>query len=417
MALIALVAIAGWIAVLTIVFNFVLRARLNAQADGLARGRAQSAAREVRLDRRQPLDNAGDARDYGLWVFSGHTLRQRPAHDSGLRAAADSLARRRGAASRAVSDIARLASVPIIRDGRRVGTVVASVSLDPYERSRHTALIGSALVSALLLIGAYPVLRLTGRRALQPVEQMTRQAAEWSAHAPGQRFGADQRFVELHQLATTLDGVLDRLASVLRHEQQLSAELSHELRTPLSTILAEADLLLGEDPESPGYRAIHDNALRMNDIITTLLATARAELQSDRAASDVRAAIESVVARRSDPAPVEIRAAPGVVAGVDAGVLSRLLTPLIDNAVRHARTAVCVEVSRDAEAVRITVRNDGPPVAPDDLSRIFDAGYSGGDGAGLGLTLARRLARAADGDVVAAPAERGACFVVTLPPG
>jgi signal transduction histidine kinase len=308
-----------------------------------------------------------------------------------------------------------LCAVPVIQRGSHVATVIASVSLAPYERAEHTAVIGSAIVAMLLLAGAYPVLRVAGRRAMQPVERMTHQAGEWSAHAPAHRFGGGQHFAELQDLASTLDGVLDRLSAVLRHERQLSAELSHELRTPLSTIVAEADLLLARNPNELAYRSIHASAMSMNEIIETLLTAARAELQSDVAACDVRAVVERVVAGRREH--ITVRDIHRPIAGVDDRLLTRLLSPIIDNAVRYARDAVIIDIARDASAVVVEVANDGPPIAPGDHDRIFDAGYSDGDGLGLGLALARRLARAADGDVVSVPRTDGAAFRITLPPG
>lgn len=416
-ALVGLGAIAAWVAVLTIVFNIVLFHRLDQQAADIAKARAISASATVRLGsdgRPRALESAGDAAlDYGIWIYRGASAVQRPSAPRDLQQLADSIAASDVRA--ATTDDATLFAVPVVQHGIQVATVIASVSLAPYERAEHTTVVGSVIVALLLLLGAYPVLRFAGRRALQPVERMTHQAREWSAHAPDHRFGGGQHFTELHDLASTLDGVLDRLSAVLRHERQLSAELSHELRTPLSTIVAETDLLIRRQPGEVAYRSIHDSAMSMDEIIETLLTTARAELQSDDAACDVRAEVERLVAGRRGH--IEVRDDHRPIAGVDATVLTRLLSPIIDNVVRYAHETVSIEIARDDAAVRIDIANDGAPIAPGDQERIFDAGYSGGDGAGLGLTLARRLARAAEGDVVCVPRTRGAVFVVTLPPG
>jgi signal transduction histidine kinase len=419
LALISIGVIAGWLGVLTIGFNVLLAGRLDRQALDIARARASAAAAGVRLDRTDrplALESSGDAAlDYGIWLYGERSAVQRPRASDPLQKVADSLAGR-GVRTRVVGDDNRLYAVPIEQRGRQVATVVASVSLAPYESAEHTAEIGSALLSVLLLLGAYPVLRLTGRRALLPVEQMTHQAREWSAHAPSQRFGRGQGLSELDDLAATLDGVLDRLSAVLRHERQLSAELSHELRTPLSRIVAEADLLHRQDPTQNAYSAIRDSALDMNHIIETLLTTARAELQSEPAACDVSQVI-GVLVRDQDACRLHAR--PGTFAGVDATVLTRLLTPVLDNLRRYARSAVDVgvDLAGDPERIRIVMSNDGPVIGDDDLEKIFDAGYTTStSGAGLGLALARRLARAADGDVVAVSCGTGARFEVYLPP-
>ena len=102
---------------------------------------------------------------------------------------------------------------------------------------------GSALLALLVLGGAFAATREVVRRALDPVSEMADQAARWSAQDVSHRFGDADRPDELRHLAASLDAVLDRISAVLRHEQQLAAEISHELRTPLAVITSEAELL------------------------------------------------------------------------------------------------------------------------------------------------------------------------------
>jgi signal transduction histidine kinase len=407
----------GWLAVLAVGFLAVLRHHLELQAEQVARTRAVAAAATVRIapdGKPRALESAGDAAlDYGIWVYSGRTAVQRPTGPRTLQRAADTLAGRNSQSIE--SGEALLYSVTLPQHGREQASVVASASLAAYSQAEQTTLVGTLVVSILILVGAYGAFRLAGRRALLPVEQMTHQAREWSEHAPDHRFGGGQHFAELKDLAHTLDGVLDRLSAVLRHERQLSAELSHELRTPLATIVAETDLLLSTDAQSPAFRAIRESALGMNDIIETLLTTARAELQSERAACDVRQVVEALVAGRA--VPHHVYGPTGVIAGVDDTVATRLLAPLLDNAARFARSEVTIDISRGDEHVQIDIGNDGPPLSDTEREQVFNAGNGDGNGAGLGLTLARRLARTADGDVIAVPTTLGAVFRVTLPPG
>ena len=110
---------------------------------------------------------------------------------------------------------------------------------------------------------------------------MTRQAAAWSEHDLDHRFALGQPHDELTELAATLDGLLDRLAASLRHEQRFSAELSHELRTPLARVLAESELALRRAREPDEYRAalelIHRNADQLARTVDALVAAARYE--------------------------------------------------------------------------------------------------------------------------------------------
>jgi signal transduction histidine kinase len=115
------------------------------------------------------------------------------------------------------------------------------------------------------------------------------------------------------------------------------------------------------------------------------------------------------------------RPAGGVTVGADAEVVERVLAPLLDNAGRYAAEHVTMEGARAGARVRIVVCDDGPGIAAGQAERVFEPGVrgeraNGHGGAGLGLPLARRLARAAGGDVTTAGSDGGgATFVVELP--
>ncbi len=110
---------------------------------------------------------------------------------------------------------------------------------------------------------------------------------------------------------------------------------------------------------------------------------------------------------------------PDVVVGLEAAVLERVLAPLVDNASRYARRAVVVEVTA---APSVLVRDDGPGLPEELLETVFDPGRrarpdDGHPGAGLGLALSRRLARASGADVVLTRSPTGLTAVVDLPGG
>jgi signal transduction histidine kinase len=107
--------------------------------------------------------------------------------------------------------------------------------------------------------------------------------------------------------------------------------------------------------------------------------------------------------------------------GVDPDLAERILSPLLDNACRYARGQVTLSLERSDGVVLFSVDDDGPGVAPDEADAIFEpaargeAGRQSGPSAGLGLALARRLARSASGDVEVEPSAGGGRFVVRLP--
>ncbi|MFC6986784.1 sensor histidine kinase [Streptomyces cirratus] len=309
--------------------------------------------------------------------------------------------------------------------------MVTALDLTPYRASADTLLLASLALDAVMLACTYAVTRLAVGRALRPVRTMTEQAARWSASASDERFSGAPRPAELARLGASLDAFLDRIRAVLRHEQQLTSELSHELRNPLATIVAELDWWQGrprsEDETLTAQRAIGDAARTMQTICDTLLAEAREDARRAPGTAAVFPVLRTLAAR-TDPALVPVRVlAVGeegdLVAGVPAAVLERIVSPLLDNALRYAATAVHIRASGEPGHVRIEVGDDGPGVPEGFRSHLFQPGRradpgDGHDGAGLGLPLSRRLARSAGGEAeLGEPGGGGAVFVVRLPAG
>ena len=142
--------------------------------------------------------------------------------------------------------------------------------------------------------------------------------------------------------------MMDRVASSLRHEQRLSAELSHELRTPLARIIAEVELLERRErspqARADAYAAIARSADQMSEILETLMAAARADAGLGAGRSELAPTLQSLRRRWEESAgPVDARARhrrQPAVAGVDREVVERILSPLLENGRRHARSRV-----------------------------------------------------------------------------
>ncbi|MFI5953855.1 ATP-binding protein [Cryptosporangium sp. NPDC051539] len=433
LALAALAVTAVWVVLLTAAFNLILADRLATQADDTLRTRTAAVAALVTVDNagavslRAPADGAGI--DRGIWVYAGNRAVLRPSGDRELEQAADRLARTGGFARAGDDLLTRLYAQPVTIDGKRVATVVAAIDLDASLDARRVTLIGSAVVALILLTLVYSTSRAVVARTLRPVEQMARQAADWSANDLEHRFGDQRRPAELDRLAVILDELLARQSAVVRSDRQLTAELSHELRTPLAAMSAELDLLRSR-PRGPaeleaGHASLAAGIARLSGLIETLLTEARGRSRAVPGRCALGPALHGLVEAAGPGVALVVRPEPesGLTAGVDADVLDRILSPLLDNARRYARSGVTLSAARTGTAVTITVRDDGPGVSADIADRLFDPGFSAGPeaghwGAGLGLPLARRLAHGAGGDVTLdSTAGPGATFLVTLPPG
>jgi signal transduction histidine kinase len=259
---------------------------------------------------------------------------------------------------------------------------------------------------------------------------MTEHAAQWSAVASEERFASVERPTELTQLGGSLDALLDRIRALLRHEQQLTRELSHELRNPLARIIAELDWWQARPRSATDTRTTHDAiadaARSMRMICDTLLDDARDSAATTRGVSDVPTVLRRLADRVDSAAEVEVVVTvpdPGLSAGVPDTLLERIASPLLDNALRHARSRVEIRAGTRAGGVRVDVTDDGAGVPESFAPQLFQPGRrarpgDGHDGAGLGLSLSRRLARSVGGEVHHDEKHTpGASFVISLPAG
>ncbi len=428
-----MLATAGWVLVLTVAFNVALAAQLSRQADDLTLTRAEAVSATVDVDPDGGVavrEGRGDeAIDVGTWIYVGERLVESPPRARGLDATAAGLVGRGEQwFTTGGSDPVRMLALPVDDGGQQVATIVVSQSLGPYRQTEELAVVGSVLLGLLVLAGVYLVVRESTDRALRPVEEMTAQAARWSAGDVDRRFGLEPRAAELDQLAATLDGVLDRISAVLRHERAFSDHLSHELRTPLAAVVAEVDLLLesgGHPPEvTAALRQTADAAQRMTRILDTLMAAARSTAGRPRGRCELNEAVVPLAREWPEPPVLDVELGVGTVVGVDADVLTQMLSPLLANARRFAASRVRVTARAGADAVVIAVADDGPGIAPGDLAHVFEPGWRGApddgdghDGAGLGLSLVRRLATVSGGTVQAMDKPAGATIELRLPRG
>jgi signal transduction histidine kinase len=403
------------LAILSVALNVLLTNRLSADASAVLANRADAQVATLEATggtlrvREAPNDAALDEH---AWIFDtrGRAIERSPAQ-GGLARAVKALAHVDRPTIRDATEHVRLLARPI----DRAGVVVVGVSMDPYRHTERLAVGGTLVLDLFVLLAGAAVARRAVGAALRPVADMTARAADWSEHDLHRRFALGPPRDELTALAATLDGLLGRIDSALRHEQRFSAEMAHELRTPLSGVRGEAELALRDGRSDAERRAALESVLagtdRMAAVIETLLAASRND--NARGSSDALAAARAVerLVRPSAEAHdrrliVRAGAAPLIV-GTGEEIVTGALHPLLENAVRHSAHAVEIRLTRENGHVLIAVVDDGDGITVDDADRIFEPGVSGAGGAGLGLPLARRLARAAGGDLIAVPQHGG----------
>jgi signal transduction histidine kinase len=321
--------------------------------------------------------------------------------------------------------------------------VIAAVSYAEVRDSLATLVkvlaIGTPLLFALLALATW---LLTGY-TLRPIAELRRGAAEVTETGVPRDLPVPPARDEVRSLAVTLNDMLSRLAEAQQRQRDLVSDTAHELRSPIASIRAQLEVAL-DHPDGLDWaemaRDVHADTLRLARLAEDLLLLARLDGQHLRHKPIDLAALCEWAAARYATARVAVRAEaagpgpaqPCVVAG-DQDALARLLVNLLDNAVRHAASRVCVSVREDAGWAVLTVTDDGPGIRPEDAERAFrrfarldDARARTGDaraeeegageeGAGLGLAIVRSTAEAHGGSVSLGDAGPGLRAVVRLP--
>jgi signal transduction histidine kinase len=235
--------------------------------------------------------------------------------------------------------------------------------------------------------------------------------------------------------ASLLDSALVR--EEMRERDTLKSEFialaAHEVRRPLSSIygisvtLDERDDELSESERATLRSLLAEEARRMLNLVEQLLDLSRFDLAAIRlnpVRLRLRPTIEALIRPLASARPnaVKVAVPPDLEAVVDSAALDRMLSNLIANALRHGAPPVTITASRRDRHLRLAVEDRGDGVPDEFVPRLFDRfarsreGRGGGDGAGLGLTIAQVFARAHGGEIVYEPAvPHGARFEVVLP--
>ena len=316
----------------------------------------------------------------------------------------------------------------LVESGTQV--IIVGGTLDDIDES-ITTLTGSLLVGIPLVVAALAaVLWWIVGRALRPVEAIRAEVAQIDANDLQRRVPVPATDDEVGRLARTMNDMLERVDDASRRQRRFVADASHELRSPLTRMRTELEVDLAH-PDRADLAATHasvlEEAIGLQRLADDLLLVARAD-ERGGAGEAVPVDLDDVVLRVARRLRADDRVQVDL-AGVSAGhvlgdrdQLTRVVSNLADNAVRHATSVVRLTLVESDGVVALTVEDDGPGVPEADRERIFErfarvdtARSADVGGTGLGLAIARDLAEAHGGTLALDPTPTGARFVLTLP--
>jgi signal transduction histidine kinase len=301
------------------------------------------------------------------------------------------------------------------------------------DRDLSPILTISAVALAALVLVAVVLGWVVAGRFLRPLRTITTTARDISVTNLHRRLGLTGRTDEFAQLATTLDDLFERLEAAFASQRHFVANASHELRTPLTaerTLLQVA--LADPDATVDSLRAACRDVLTLGEaqerLIEALLTLAGGEQGVEqREPFDLAVVARGVLLTRQTEG-IEVDSALGAApAAGDPRLVESLVANLVDNALRHNVPGGRVEIATGLVegGARMTVRNTGHVVPPDQVERLFQPFHQlGGErirntaGHGLGLAIVRAIAGAHGATLTARSRPEGGLDIeVTFPWG
>lgn len=319
--------------------------------------------------------------------------------------------------------------------GTQRTTFVVALSLGPLEenlRQLTHAMIVAAVPGLVLvaLVGMF-----LASRALRPVAALTAKAERINARGLDQRMPATREAAEFQRLTDVFNAMLDRLEQSFQQATRFSADAAHELKTPLAILQGQLEQSLREAADgSPQQKLCADlleEVQRLKTIIRKLLLLSLADagqLRLNLEPVNLAEVVENAAEDARILAPglqVETDAYQAVTVQADPDLLAQVVQNLVSNAIKYNRDGgfIRIELAPSASGVRLAVTNSGDPIPPAHQPRLFDRFYRADssrarttEGVGLGLSLAREIARAHRGELaLERSGETGTTFVLTLP--
>lgn len=309
--------------------------------------------------------------------------------------------------------------------------------LDPVETMLNhlflQLIVGLPLAIIIITVGGYVLVR----RALTPVERITRAAEQITQHNLSERLPVSETGDELERLSISLNRMIGRLDDAFQNSKRFVADASHELRTPLTILRGELETLVENsklDAETRERAAsMFEEAVRLSRIVEQLFTLSRldaGEAQAQWSRFDLAGLAKTTADQMSLLAEdknisITCDANQPVVVEGDSARLKQVVVNLLDNAIKYTPQGGSIKLGvrqMNGHAV-LEVEDNGVGISREALLHVFERFYrvdqvrSGGtEGAGLGLSIAKSICSAHGAEIEATSApSRGSCFRVKLP--
>jgi len=260
--------------------------------------------------------------------------------------------------------------------------------------------------SSVLLFGIAVVFM---RNQVKPIRRLAR-AAESFGKGQEVRDFKPEGATEVRQAAAAFINMRDRIKRQIQQRTEMLAGVSHDLRTPLTRMKLQLEML----PDVPEAEFLQTDVAEMEHMVEGYLAFARGEGQETPAPTDLGGLLRDVVAQMTRTGrTIDLHVEQDLTLALRRDGMRRCLTNLLANAQRHG-THVAVTAGRRKNRIEVTIDDDGPGMPPERYEDVFKPFFRleqsrnpATGGIGLGLTIARDVARSHGGDVTVEAAPGG----------
>ena len=317
---------------------------------------------------------------------------------------------------------------------RRSGVFFVAVDLSTHRRHVQTLTTKLLLFAVIALVACALGAWLIASRALRPLQELTAVAEELSASDLQRRIPGADADEEFAGLIRVLNDMLERLEVGFEQARRFSADASHELKTPLAIMQAEIELALQGAPAGSKAQAALGSQLeqisRLKRLVHKLMLLSQADsgrLQLQLERVDLGQLIDRVLEDTMAIAPeveFERLGEPSQFVMGDRSLLGQVFENLMTNARLHCEPGaarISLKLNRKGDLACFEISNGGPGIPGEAQERIFDRFYRPdsarrGSGVGLGLSLAREIARAHQGELrLLSSTSRETTFELALP--
>jgi heavy metal sensor kinase len=289
---------------------------------------------------------------------------------------------------------------------------------------------------ALLLVVAVVVGWFMARRALAGVETVTQTARRISQGSLAERVPLKKNEDEIDRLATTFNQMLDRIQYLVSGIREMSDNIAHDLKSPITRIRGTSEVALTAGASQKEYENLAAGTIeecdRLLDMINTMLVISKTEAGAGQL--DIKEMDIALVARNACDLFQSLAEDKEISLGCeiqnnlrlqgDVRLVQRMIANLLDNAIKYSHKGAKVDLavySKSSRTIEISVKDFGIGISEGDLPHVFERFYRcdpsrSESGTGLGLSLARAIARAHGGDIaVTSRIHQGSVFTVTIP--